>query len=150
MTENKVLDLAYAAYGSNLHLKQMETRCPNAKCIGKGYLEDYQLVFGKRGFLDVVACKGKKVQVGLFKVTDIDLKALDEYEEYPELYDRITVWIQTDSKEKVQAFVYKMNPYERMEKPTEAYWNTINEGYDNFSFDKEDLQLALSKIEQEA
>ena len=37
-----------------------------------------------------------------------------------------------------------------MEKPTEAYWNTINEGYDNFSFDKEDLQLALSKIEQEA
>ena len=85
----------------------MEIRCPNAKCIGKGYLEDYQLVFGKRGFLDVVACKGKKVQVGLFKVTDIDLKALDEYEEYPELYDRITVWIQTDSKEKVQAFVYK-------------------------------------------
>ena len=70
MKEQEFLKLAYAAYGSNLHLKQMEVRCPTAECIGKGYLEDYQLVFGKRGFLDVVPCPGQKVQVGLFKVTD--------------------------------------------------------------------------------
>ena len=89
MKEQEFLKLAYAAYGSNLHLKQMEVRCPTAECIGKGYLEDYQLVFGKRGFLDVVPCPGQKVQVCLFKVTDTDLQALDEYEEYPELYDSL-------------------------------------------------------------
>ncbi len=149
MKEHEFLKLAYAAYGSNLHLKQMEVRCPTAECIGNGYLEDYQLVFGKRGFLDVVPCPGQKVQVGLFKVTDTDLQALDEYEEYPELYDRITISIQTESKEKIQAFVYKMNPYDTMEKPTDAYWTTINEGYDNFSFDKKDLEDALSKIDEE-
>lgn len=141
-------DVFYAAYGSNLHLKQMETRCPKAVCMGKGFLEDHQLIFGKRGFLDVVFCKGKKVPIGLFKVTQTDLKALDEYEEYPELYDRIPVTIHTNQGQYVDAFLYKMNPYETMEKPTDVYWTTICEGYDDFSFDQRHLDDALHKVEK--
>ena len=35
----------YCAYGSNMNLEQMSHRCPNAKVIGKGKLENYKLTF---------------------------------------------------------------------------------------------------------
>ena len=35
----------YIAYGSNLNLKQMKYRCPTAKLIGKGVVENYGLQF---------------------------------------------------------------------------------------------------------
>ena len=35
----------YAAYGSNLNLKQMKSRCPNSKPFGKIILNDWRLVF---------------------------------------------------------------------------------------------------------
>ena len=36
----------YIAYGSNLNLKQMKYRCPTAKLIGKGVVENYPLHWG--------------------------------------------------------------------------------------------------------
>ena len=147
LEDKKMLKILYAAYGSNLHRKQMKTRCPDAICMGQGFLEDHQLVFGKKGFLDVVFCKGHKVPIGLFQVTQSDLQALDEYEEYPDLYDRIPVTIRMDQKTSEDAFLYKMNPYEKMEKPTQTYWTTIWEGYDDFSFDHQHLNEALRKVD---
>ena len=35
----------YGAYGSNLNLKQMHIRCPNAKPVCSFYLENFNLVF---------------------------------------------------------------------------------------------------------
>ena len=35
----------YIAYGSNLNLKQMKYRCPTAKLVGKGTIENYELQF---------------------------------------------------------------------------------------------------------
>ena len=35
----------YIAYGSNLNLAQMKYRCPTAKFIGTGVLENYELQF---------------------------------------------------------------------------------------------------------
>ena len=35
----------YIAYGSNLNLKQMKYRCPTAKLVGKGVVENYELQF---------------------------------------------------------------------------------------------------------
>jgi len=48
----------YAAYGSNMNLKQMKKRCPKAKVIGKGELHDYKLTFrGKQtGVANVERC----------------------------------------------------------------------------------------------
>ena len=34
-----------AAYGSNLSISQMAYRCPDAKIIGTGKINDYKLVF---------------------------------------------------------------------------------------------------------
>ena len=35
----------YIAYGSNLNLEQMKFRCPTAKLVGKGTIENYELQF---------------------------------------------------------------------------------------------------------
>ena len=35
----------YIAYGSNLNLNQMKYRCPTAKLVGKGTIENYELQF---------------------------------------------------------------------------------------------------------
>ena len=34
----------YLAYGSNLNKKQMQMRCPGAKCIGTMVLKGYELL----------------------------------------------------------------------------------------------------------
>ena len=38
----------YVAYGSNLNLEQMKYRCPTAKLVGTGVINDYELQF--KGF----------------------------------------------------------------------------------------------------
>ena len=57
----------YAAYGSNLHEKQMLARCPRAERVSVIMLPDYRLVF--RGVADVEECEGSEVPVGLWSIT---------------------------------------------------------------------------------
>ena len=38
----------YTAYGSNLNLSQMAMRCPTAKLVGIGTIQDYELQFKGR------------------------------------------------------------------------------------------------------
>ena len=42
--------MIYLAYGSNLHLPQMERRCPTAKVIGAATLTGYRLLFRGNGW----------------------------------------------------------------------------------------------------
>ena len=42
MEKNNII---YAAYGSNMNLRQMARRCHSAKVIGVGVLENYKLTF---------------------------------------------------------------------------------------------------------
>ena len=53
----------YFAYGSNLNLEQMKTRCENAIKVGKGILPDYELEF--RVYLTFSKCQGKSILVGI-------------------------------------------------------------------------------------
>ena len=137
----------YAAYGSNLDLKAMAKRCPDAKQLSKGILSDYKLVFGAKGFLDVVPSHGDRVQVGVYAVSTDDLKILDEYEEYPDLYDRIPLTIHTEKLGDLEALVYVMQPYTKQQLPTEAYWKTITQGFEDYGFDVSDLERARHCVE---
>ena len=137
----------YAAYGSNLDLKAMAKRCPDAKQLSKGILADYKLVFGAKGFLDVVPSRGDRVQVGVYAVSVDDLKTLDEYEEYPDLYDRIPLTIHTEKLGDLEALVYVMQPYTKQQLPTEAYWKTITQGFEDYGFDVSDLERARHCVE---
>ena len=79
----------YIAYGSNLNLEQMQYRCPTAKFVGTGILENYELQF--KGSLHnahaTIAPKpGAAVPVGIWEIQSADELRLDYYEGYPSYY----------------------------------------------------------------
>lgn len=56
----------YAAYGSNLNIRQMRVRCLGARIIGTSMIEDYELLFkgGKTGsYLTIEKKEGASVPV---------------------------------------------------------------------------------------
>ena len=62
----------YLAYGSNLSMAQMATRCPDAIYVGIAEIEDYQLLFkGSQtgSYLTVEQKKGRKVPVLVWRIS---------------------------------------------------------------------------------
>ncbi len=148
----------YLAYGSNLNIEQMKHRCPSAIPVGKGFIEDYRLLFkgSKSGsYLTIEKAKGYKVPVGVWKVEDDDEIALDRYEGYPEFYYKKQIEIDfTTLKEHKpwhsKAFVYIMHEERQLGIPTNYYLGVCLEGYLRFHFDTRLLEEALDLSIKEA
>lgn len=134
----------YIAYGSNLHLKQMHNRCPNAKVVGSGELQGYGLVFKGK---DYGACatieprEGGMVPVLIWELGGNDEKALDRYEGYPKLYTKSMMETEVNG-ETISAMVYVMRQDRKIGKPSDIYLKIITEGYENAGFDTKGLQEA--------
>lgn len=80
----------YIAYGSNLNKEEMKQRCKDAKFVSLARLENYTLTYRGnpgRAYLTVDKKKGDFVRVAVWDVSENDNKSLDEYEDYPYLYD---------------------------------------------------------------
>jgi len=129
----------YVAYGSNMNKEQMKYRCPNAIPIGKSILNDYKLVF--KGVADVIKCKGEKVPIAIWEITEECEKALDIYEGYPRLYRKEYVDIQIGGKNE-KAMIYVMN-YGKGRYPSKVYFETIKKGYYDFKIPLTPLIKAL-------
>ncbi|CQR73803.1 AIG2-like family protein [Sporomusa ovata DSM 2662] len=142
----------YAAYGSNLNLKQMKKRCPKTKVIGKGELFDYKLTFrGKQtGVANVERNAGCSVPVVLWTITKDCEQELDRYEGYPRLYGKEVVTVSTADGERA-ALVYVMaRQYETMPViPSEYYFEIIRQGYRDNGIDIEPIVVALSEAKAE-
>lgn len=124
------MSILYAAYGSNMNLRQMAHRCPNAKRIGVGVINNYELVFARNGYAHITGKKGSSVPVVLWELTAVCEAALDHYEGYPIFYKKQLVKVKT-KKEILEAMVYVMaEPYcdVRM-RPSYSYLERIKEGY---------------------
>ncbi len=75
----------YVAYGSNLNKQQMKGRCPEAKFVGTGLLQNYELQFKGSPYgahATIAPKKGSSVPVGLWMIQSRDEKRLDMYEGY--------------------------------------------------------------------
>ncbi len=128
----------YVAYGSNLHKVQMKRRCPDARIIGKGVIQDYELEF--RGVATIKPSPGLSVPVVVWSISESDELELDRYEGVGQgLYrkEMIEVKLQLGAKEEgnntksVQAMVYIMNVDESrpIAPPSPFYYEVIREGY---------------------
>jgi gamma-glutamylcyclotransferase (GGCT)/AIG2-like uncharacterized protein YtfP len=141
----------YAAYGSNLNHAQMTHRCPKATFIGTGELKNYRLVF--RGVADIEHHSGGRVPIGLWRVTEQCVKALDAYEGYPSLYGRNTAKIYRGAGKTTEAFIYYMNR-EGYHPPSIAYLKSIADGYEDCGLSlnslKHSLNVSLDLCEEEA
>ncbi len=108
----------YAAYGSNLDPAQMLQRCPHSPACGTGWLEGWRLTFGgedlgwEGAVATLVESPGEHVFVGLYDLTDADVRTLDSWEGADTgLYRKIRVRVQTLDGE-VLAWVYVLDGYE--------------------------------------
>ena len=137
----------YIAYGSNLNVRQMKTRCPNAKILGTAKLKGWELLFkgSKSGsYLTIEKKENGIVPVVIWEVSESDEKALDRYEGYPRLYDKQMMDVELDGKP-VSAMVYIMTPGHEFGIPSDYYVDTIWQGYESAGFDTQILEDAVEK-----
>ena len=124
--------MLYFAYGSNLNHRQMK----NVRCIGSKYLKsfllkDYKLIFShpnklnKFGYGNIIKEKRSKVIGALWKITKEHEKILDNYEQFPNIYQKEHFYL-----EEKKIMFYKMKKY-FIKKPPSSYIDTINKGYED-------------------
>ena len=135
----------YLAYGSNLSIRQMRYRCPEARIIGKAYLMDWKLVF--RFHADIEPCRGCRIPVLIWEITERDEKRLDIYEGYPVYYTKKKVdAVMMETGERLRAMVYMMAPKrKRPIPPSLDYYGIIEDGYRTFGFDLDILTKAMNE-----
>lgn len=93
ISENK--DIIYFAYGSNMNTNQMNNRCLNGfEKISNGKLLNYEFGFDKSGYANIREFNDKIVFGVIYKLTKSCLNNLDQYEGYPDHYNRRIVKIQ--------------------------------------------------------
>lgn len=146
----------YIAYGSNLNVRQMKTRCPNAKILGTAKLKGWELLFkgSKSGsYLTIEKKENAIVPVVIWEVDKTDEKALDRYEGYPTFYYKKDIKVQykgirTGNRRTVTAFAYIMHEERQIGVPSLFYLNTCLDGYDTFYFDKQILLNAYHKSKE--
>ena len=146
----------YLAYGSNLNVKQMVLRCPDAKPLGTGEIAGYRLLFkgSKSGaYLTIEPQEGAKVPVAVWEVSEADEKKLDRYEGFPAFYYKKELRLQykdirTGGRRTVNAFAYIMYENRPIGIPSNFYMRTCLEGYDAFFFDRKVLAAAYDKCRE--
>lgn len=126
--------MLYVAYGSNLNKRQMAMRCPGAKIICTGIIENYKLVYrgSKTGaYATIIPCKGDHVPVAVWMIDEYHERSLDRYEGYPTFYYKKRVSVIPDDKprRKISAMVYIMFDGALPGKPSDYYVNVCAEGY---------------------
>ena len=129
--------MLYFAYGSNLHHLQMKRRCKGSIFLKKINLKDFRLTF-RNMYADIEPKKNSIVQGALFKISKIDEKKLDVYEDYPIVYKKyyFTYYgkkIMTYTMVKKTLFTY----------PTKRYLDIIKKGYKDCNLDNHILKKAL-------
>lgn len=136
--------MLYVAYGSNMNVDQMRRRCPGARLLGSGMLAGYRLVFrGRDGncHATIDEAVDGRVPVLLWNITPADEKSLDRYEGFPSYYRKERVLV-GHKRQLLIGMAYVMNG-EAMGRPSEAYFETILQGYRAAGIDAAPLVDAL-------
>lgn len=121
----------YIAYGSNLNLAQMASRCPSAAIYAKGILNNWELVYrgSKTNSHATIIRKPKStVPVLVWEIQPDDENRLDIYEGYPHYYYKKDIMVYVEGKKK-KAMVYIMDEKHPPGKPSRRYIETIRQGY---------------------
>lgn len=136
----------YIAYGSNLSVRQMAARCPEARVAGKAVLRDWKLVFRLHATIEPE--KGSMVPILIWEISDRDEQNLDAYEGWPSYYIKQDLEVtMTDLRgkhpRKVTAMVYIMTEGHNVRMPMKGYVDVLAEGYERFGFNMNILRRAL-------
>ena len=124
--------MLYFAYGSNLNHHQMKNiRCFGSRYLKAFFLKNYKLRFchpnksNKFGYANIIKKRGSKVVGAIWEITKEHEKILDNYEQFPNIYQKKYF----NLKEKKIMF-YIMSKY-IVKNPPRVYVDTINKGYED-------------------
>jgi len=124
----------YIAYGSNMSREQMlRHRCPHATFICTTYIEDWELTMPF--YANIEPSKGARTPAVLWEINAYDESALDNYEGYPEHYDKTDI-IVVKNECRVSAMAYVMtDEYKNVsKKPRSGYEEGIVSSYKALGF----------------
>lgn len=127
----------YFAYGANLNLDCMSRRCPTAVPLRTGTISGFKLVF--RGACDIERCVGSVVHGGIYRVSPLDVLALDRYEGVA-----IGLYRQIILDDQDGLFGYIMDSAEPSMLPDAAYLDTVRQGYIDWNLPEDQVDAALS------
>ena len=97
----------YFAYGSNLDRPAMAGRCPRSRPLGLARLRAHQFFIMHEGYASVRPVAGATAHGLVWDLADVDVAALDEYEEVDAgLYGRSVMQVEAASGP-VDALVYR-------------------------------------------
>lgn len=143
----------YLAYGSNLHVAQMQRRCPGAQAVGTAWLDGWRLAFrgSKTGaYLTIIPDSKARTPVGVWKITGEHEQSLDVYEGFPAFYFKREFELNMEpltahgKRARIIGMAYIMDPKRPAGVPTQRYVDVCSVGYDCFGFAKEPLLRAVS------
>lgn len=140
------LFMLYAAYGSDLNVEQMGFICPDAKAFGTATIPNYRLLFKgpKTGaYLTIERAEDGGVPVGLWQVSQNDIRALDRYEGYPLFYYKKSFMLPCSDGKRHRVFAYIMDENREEGVPENSYVWTCLAGYRLFGFDPQNLLEAV-------
>ena len=147
----------YIAYGSNLNKRQMNGRCPGAKFIGTGVIENYALRFKGSPYgahATISPQEGSVVPVGIWRILKRDEKNLDMYEGYHErgycYYDKEQIPVKMSNGMELNGMVYIMDRAKDFGLPTKGYYYTVLQGYRDCGLDVKVLEKALQESMERA
>lgn len=97
----------YFAYGSNMNLGHMRRLAGwNFRVLGPGKLMDFEFGLDLRGYNNIRPKAGDHVWGVLFEINEAALAAMDEFEGYPNVFNRQEVGVTDGSGKKHTAWVY--------------------------------------------
>lgn len=145
------------SYGSNLHIDQMQRRCPDSRPVSRLTLHGFKLVF--RGVADIVPTgdPADVVEGAVYSISARDEQALDRYEGFrrdaPQdgLYRKefFPVLLNAESTEPVQVMYYVMNRG-TIAPPGARYYETIEEGFEAWGIPLGTLEAACLDADEQA
>ena len=130
----------------------MKSLCPKSAPVCTARLADYRLTTAlpasspgnQPGWATVTPEKGAETPGALFRLHEEDLPALDHFEDYPALYDRIEVEILT-AEGPLRAMLYIMRHPIKAARPAAHYVETLRQGYRDFDLPMEVLEGVLGE-----
>lgn len=137
----------YVAYGSNLNLAQMATRCPTATIYATGILQNWEIIYRgepDNSYATIRKKDGSDVPVLVWTLQDSDEQELDIYENFPTLYEKEMITVDSNGT-KIEGMIYIMNQKEKAGKPSITYIETIRQGYIDNSFDLDSFEKTLER-----
>lgn len=141
--------MKYIAYGSNMALAQMATRCPDAVFLGIGYIECARLEFYYHATVEKTHRHADRVPVAVWEISDNDEAALDAYEGFPDYYRKSKWTALMPDGSQIDGMIYIMRECMcHAASPLNSYFRGIETAYERLGLHSQIKKVLRPALER--